>query len=413
MSHATGKPLARMVGTTAVAAGLWAAALLDGTPVVWGAAPVATVVWLLVALDTAYRMSRALAHVRRRRASSDHRALWAPSGEAAAPASFPGALVLTPELRRVLGDPVARQGALRARGVRLALAPFLAATALATQAVLLPRGGPAAVGLAAAAAVILLYLLTLVWTSPEPTGAWVTSRFRRELLRREEFLVLARTGPYLQAGPDDALRIAQARVARMVAADAHELARLAALSDGEADGGERPWIDEVWRHDVDESSAETVERMRAYLEYRIKAQILFLGLAVEKCRKTEARLSAAAKSVVVAGAVAATSYVIALAAADRSPGIALLSLAAAALPALCNGMLALQNLYGAQRLASSYRETQEELSRHAHTLTLLIGGSAPSGTRFRALALHVEAALTRELLQWRNLVSRPEFDPVL
>lgn len=401
--------------TTAVAA-VAAAAFFFPHPLLLAALPVTLVPWLLFTLDTGYLLGRDLLHRRRRRLSLREREERRPDPQVRRPTDFPGVLELTPALRRALGDPVGLQGRLRSKGVRLAAIPFLAVVMVSVPVVFLPEGGDVAAGFVAAGCAALLAMLTLVWSDRLPTRAWVTSRMRRELFRREMYLVLVQAGPYLYVSDEEARRIRDARIGTLTCSEGTALLRFAEPVE-HGSRAELRWIDALWRAGRGNPDPDLAERMRTYLEYRIRRQILFLELGSKKFERTERAFGTTVKITVLAGFTVAVVHGTRLATTPHTDtaATATLALLAATIPALCNGVISLQNLFAPQRLALSYRDTHHELVRHENALCeLLAASSAPDAdVRFRALALHVEAALGQELLRWRTLIDRPEFDPAL
>lgn len=394
--------------------GLGAAAIVFRTHVLVGAWPVGLALFLLLAIDSAYPLGQRYLHRRRRDASQEERAEWLPSAATRKPLDFPGVMVVTPQMRRAIGNPAHQQERLRARGVRLAVLPLLAIVMLSIQTIFLSEGGPLAVGFAAAECALLLFMLLVVWAGRGPTLSWVSSRLRAELFRRENYMLLAQIGPYLNVGEGDLERVRDARINLLLHADISELRRLTNMSDN----GTR-WIDKVWQCGPSPADAEIADRMQTYLEYRILRQILFFKLGAEKHERTEKNVGLTAKCTVLAGVTMAIIYAGALAAGGDlyhrplSMGTAALALLAAGLPALCNSAIAIQNLFTSRQLATSYHETYDELLRCEITLREVISAASQpdATTRFRALAVHVETALSQELLRWRMLVERPEFEP--
>jgi hypothetical protein len=254
-----------------------------------------------------------------------------------------------------------------------------------------------------------------VWTEQEPSRPWVTSRVRTELFRREMFLLLAAVGPYLGRTDEEAGRVRDARLNLLAAAGPAELEGFARLADRDPDGAESHWQDEVWRR-AGGADTGTADRMRTYLDHRVRRQALFFELAAEKGERTESVLGRVAKGAVLAAVAIALWYAALLLPGrdgdEPSVAAAVVALLAAGLPPLCNTVLAVQNLLAAQRLAASYRETRQELLGHENTLRKLL--AEPVGPEvavsFRALAVRVESTLTEELRRWRIIVAKPEFE---
>ncbi|MEU6918972.1 hypothetical protein [Streptomyces olindensis] len=406
-----------VVGVSLALSAWTAAAVLSGAPALVVSLPAVGMIWLLVLLDSGYLLGRRWAHRRRRRVSRTRREAWAPAPEVRRPIDYPNILP------RPAGDtPVDQQGRYRATGIRLAVLPALAVMCLTVQTVFLGHGGDLGLGFVLAECLLLVSMVWTVWTSQEPSQPWVTSRIRAELFRREMFLLLAAVGPYLGRTDQEAGQVRDARLSLLAAAGPAELAAFARLADRDPDGTERPWQDAVWlRGDngvpgTTAETAETAERMRTYLDYRIKRQGLFFELATATCERTEARLGRTAKAAVLAAVAVAVAYAVLLHAGRTedgpSPTSAVIALLAAGLPPLCNMTLAVQNLFASQRLAASYRETRRELLEHEHTLRRLLAGPAgpEAALRFRSLAVRVESTLTEELRRWRIIVAKTEFE---
>ncbi|MFF5983932.1 hypothetical protein ACFY78_34340 [Streptomyces olindensis] len=403
-----------VVGLSLALSAWTAAAVLSRAPALVVSLPAVGMIWLLVLLDSGYLLGRRWAHRRRRRVSRTQREAWAPAPEVRRPIDYPNILP------RPAGDtPVDQQGRYRATGIRLAVLPALAVMCLTVQTVFLEHGGDLGLGFVLAECLLLVSMVWTVWTSQEPSQPWVTSRIRAELFRREMFLLLTAVGPYLGRTDQEAGQVRDARLSLLAAAGPAELASFARLADRDPDGTERPWQDAVWlRGDNGEpgTTAETAERMRTYLDYRIKRQGLFFELAAATCERTEARLGRTAKAAVLAAVAVAVAYAVLLHAGRTDDGpsttSAVIALLAAGLPPLCNMTLAVQNLFASQRLAASYRETRRELLEHEHTLRRLLAGPADpeAALRFRSLAVRVESTLTEELRRWRIIVAKTEFE---
>ncbi|MFD8436278.1 hypothetical protein ACFV2I_14415 [Streptomyces microflavus] len=375
--------------------------------------PVVGALWLLVCLDCGYLLGRDVAHRVRRRSSRQRRRAWEPDTSVRRPIDYPYVL------RRSAGDePQDHQGRFRAKGIRLATLPALAVVFLTVQTLFL-ADSPLGIGFVYAQCLFLLWMVWTVWTQQEPSRTWVTSRVRYELFRREMFLLLTAVGPYLDRSGPEIERIRDARLARLAAADLADLLFFSRLGDRTAEGGERDWRDELWRR---RDSARTtdpaalVELMRTYLDHRIRRQALFLELAAERCERSENSTGRVAKAAVLGAAGVAVVYgalVSAQSGGDgQSTGASAVALLAAGFPPLCNLALAVQNLLASQRLATSYRETRQELLEREQALHVLLADAGRPGVEaeFRALVLRTEAALGEENRRWRVIVAKPEYD---
>ncbi|MFE7649906.1 hypothetical protein [Streptomyces phaeoluteigriseus] len=399
---------------SAVLAGWAWAAAAGRAPAVVVTLPTVGAVWLLALLHHGYLVGREWAHRRRRHRSRERRTAWAPAAGVRTPIDYPNIL------RRPSGDaPVDHQGRYRATGVRLAVLPLLAVLFLTAHTVLMAPGGVLGIGFVLAECLLLGSLVWTVWTEQQPSLPWVTSRVRAELFRREMFLLLAGVGPYLGRTDQEAGLIRDARISLLADADPAALEQFAQLTDRDPDGGERDWRDEVWRRADDPAitlGGDLADRMRTYLDYRIRRQRLFMELAAEKCERSEGVLGRTVKGVVLAAVAVAVSYAVLLATVpdghEPSTSTALIAVLAAGLPPLCNSVLAVQNLLAGQRLAVSYREARLELLGHENTLRRLLGQpEAPELLAvFQSLVVRTEATLTEEVRRWRIMVAKPEFD---
>ncbi|MEV0220071.1 hypothetical protein [Streptomyces sp. NPDC050704] len=403
-----------VVGVSLAVAAWTTAAVLSRASALVVALPVAGTIWLLVVLDSGYLFGRRWAHRRRRRASRSRRAARVPDPAIRRPIDYPNILP------RPAGDTtVDQQGRFRATGIRLAVLPALAVMCLTVQTVFLEKGGDLGLGFVLAECLLLVSMIWTVWTSQEPSQPWVTSRVRAELFRREMFLLLAAVGPYLGRTDQEAGQVRDARLSLLAAAGPAELSAFARLCDRGSDGAEKHWQDAVWlrgAEGVPVAGTETTERMRTYLDYRIRRQSLFFELAAATCEGTEAKLGRTAKAAVLAAVAVAVAYAVLLhsgrGGAGPSTTSAVVALLAAGLPPLCNMALAVQNLFASQRLAASYRETRQELLGHENTLRRLLAEpvGAELAVSFRSLVVRVESTLTEELRRWRIIVAKTEFE---
>ncbi|MEV1065240.1 hypothetical protein [Streptomyces sp. NPDC050263] len=403
-----------VAGGSLVLAAWTAAALLSRASVLVVVLPSVAALWLLLLLDSGYLIGRQWAHRRRRRVGQPRREAWTPAPETRRPIDYPNVLPRPP------GDtPVDRQGRFRATGIRLAALPALAVMCLTVQTVFLEQGGDLGLGFVLAECLLLVSMVWTVWTSQEPSQPWVTSRVRAELFRREMFLLLASVGPYLGRTEEEAGQVRDARLSLLTAAGPAELGTFARLCDRASDGTERHWQDAVWQYreeGVPPADAETAERMRTYLDHRVRRQSLFFELAAGTCERTEDGLGRTAKGAVLAAVAVAVAYAVLLHAGRGEDGpsgtSAVIALLAASLPPLCNMALAVQNLFASQRLAASYREARQELLGHENTLRRLLAepAGAESAASFRSLVVRVESTLTEELRRWRIIVAKTEFE---
>jgi hypothetical protein len=300
--------------------------------------------------------------------------------------------------------------------MRLAVLPFLAVALLTAQTVFFKEGGPLALGFVLAECLLLALLVWTVWSRPVPSHAWEAERLKAELFRREMFLLLTGIGPYLGLNEHAAHATRDARLNLLSRGAAPDLLELATMGTSDGRGVETDWQDEVWQRGPMPTDIAVAERMRTYLEYRIRRQRLFFELQTERTGRVDGVHGAVVKSLILAGVAAALAYATLMATGRDLSGSSMLTASVAVLtacvPPLCNSMLAIQNLYGFQRLGRSYADTLRELIVHENTLAALLAEplAADTGVRFRSLAVRVEATFTVEIRRWWVLVARPEFD---
>jgi hypothetical protein len=383
--------------------------------------------WSLVALHCVYHLVRERGHVRRRRRDQAARDAVVIPDDVRPSVAFPEIDALDDAHRLAIGDIPDHQGRYRATGLKVALLPSLAVLFLSLQVIFFPAGGPAATGMAFAESLLLIVMVVVVWTNERPTYEWVQSRARAELFRREQYLLLAHVGPYLGLPEHRVVAVRDMRMGFLTHADLQTLGQLAVMAEQEVAPsfrGHRLWIDALWQAGRDQVCPDTSDRMRTYLHYRLRKQILWFHLAIGKCESAEQGITRLLKTAVLAAVAVALVYATLLSTGQplngthQPAGIALVALLAAGLPPFCGGLLAIQDLFAFRRLAMSYRETRRELVRYEAALRSLITlyeeqpeNSLEFQTRFRALVLHTESALTQELQRWVMFVYKPEFEP--
>jgi hypothetical protein len=322
----------------------------------------------------------------------------------------------------LLPKPPDYQGRYRAAGLSVALLPSLALLCLTLQVLLLPHGTSWGVGFVAAEALFLGWLIFLIWTSPNPSLRWARSRFRAELLRREQYLCLAAVGPYLELPAQEASGISRRRVELIRGASFEDLKRLLPMTTQERGeyNGDSTWIDALWNHTNSSAAfSDLLERMQCYLHYRIEKQIMYFSLGSELNERGEKRATQILKGAVILAVMHAVMLAYESGQEEHSSLSVLVTLLAFLLPPISASLLAIQNLFGFHALAALYQGTQRELLVLRSNLDQLIEtyekGFSDSENllleeRFQALVLCTEQALTYELEKWMLLVLRGEYE---
>lgn len=425
------------IGGALLAAGvmlvaLAAVAAASAHPVLIASVNVALAAFLVLALHCGYQLFRAYRWRERRRAERQAFRSLAIPDDVIPPGSFQGVREIDEAQHTELKQTPDYQGRYRATGIKVAFLPALAVGFIALQAIFFPARGPTALGLAYGQSLLLLFLVLMVHTNEQPTLAWVLSRTRAELLRREQYLRLAQVGPYLRLGHDSSTAIRRQRVARIATGNLEELERLASMADQDTPvpGIERPWVDGLWRAAASRSDSDTeadpglpdrvLDRGRSYLYYRIGKQLMWFRLSATAFERADRRITRTTQVTVLAAVAVAVANAVLLST-DQQHGGASSStvLLTAVLPALCTGLFATHELFAFRSLAISYGYAQQELMRCQSSLRGLIdrlesGAEGTLGTvEFQAIVLQTEAVLTLELQRWGMLVHKPRFDAAI
>ena len=268
-------------------------------------------------------------------------------------------------------------------------------------------------------------LVAMVWTAERPTHAWVLTRTRAELLRREQYLLMAGVGPYLGCAVAEQTKIRDARIDVISDADERQLTELQIPAERASVSGhlvERPWIDAVWGTPAREAEDDLCDRVRSFLHYRVRKQLMWFGLNLEACKRADRRITWGLRTLVLTAAGLAIFHATLLfaGASGEAAEPELVALLAIVLPPFCTALVAVQDLFGFRKLAASYREAYQMLRRHDRMLQSLLDrlqdptpDSAKIANDFRAAVVHAESTLTEELRRWVMLVHRPPFDATL
>ena len=204
----------------------------------------------------------------------EFRSALAPDESAQKPEFFPGVAPIHRAQGEAIRASVEAQGKYFSAGIMSSILPSLALLLLALQLLVFPFGGAWAVGLILAEITCVGYLLMFVWTKNEPTELWISNRLRAELLRREQYLVVANVGPYLGKDDTESELIAIQRASTIRGAPSVRLHDLAALQDNRQDS----WIEAALTSgDMLPIPGDLAARIQTYLEHRIGKQLLWFS----------------------------------------------------------------------------------------------------------------------------------------
>ena len=336
------------------------------------------------------------------------------------PNKFEGVPEIDAAQHRLLKPIPDAQGRYRARALTVYAAPALAVLFSGMQQAGWQRG-PFAAGLVFGQTILVLIFLLRIVIDKNPTSEWIERRTRGELIRREQYLCLARAGPYRDAGPTYHL----ARVTRIENASFDVLTNLVRMEHLEA-GDKDTWLGSLsLRPHPSELVSDLPDRVASYHYYRAAKQIAWMRSARKDCEDTARTLTWMLGLVAIATIVIASYNAVGLLALPENgpstDGAAVLSHAISLgmfLPALSGTVLALQGVFNLRMLTESYRMTEASLDQLRGLLIALheeiapVWGGADEAQRhemqrgFQRLVLRVEGALTDEYLRWRLITRR-------
>lgn len=321
------------------------------------------------------------------------------------------------------------QGLFRARALTTFMAPAIAVFLTGLQVANWPSG-PFAAGLIAGQVILFAMVLIRIVTDRRPTDEWIKRRTRVELLRREQYLRLARVGPY---APGEHCTVGD-RIQTIHFASLETMTNLVIMEYGGARAGQS-WFEGIMRHPPNEPIfADLAARLDTYRYHRVDKQIGWMRVSGEQA-ESDAKLIGIFVAIVTLLATLLALYntfvFLSVQPAGTVPANALADAfnktitlrgsveLGAFLPALAGGLLALQNVFNLRFLAQNYRLTAKFLERVDLTLTSL--GNDLHATsdaaqtqileaRFQRSVLHVESALTEEYTRWRMITERDAYE---
>ncbi len=356
---------------------------------------------------------------RQKRERSEVQALRIPP-EIPHPRTFIDVAEIDAAQHRILHPIPDAQGKYRARAVTIYSAPALAVLFSALQQAGWQRG-PFAAGLIFSQTIIVLLVLLRILIDKNPTAEWIEQRTRGELLRREQYLCLARAGPYHDAGPNHHV----VRVARIENASHEVLTDLVRMEHLEARYRDT-WLESLSSRPHPISVIQDLpNRVSCYNYYRAGKQIAWMRSARRDCEGSARTLTWIIGFVTVATAVVASGNAFGLLMLPENgpPTDWVIMLRHAIvfgmfLPVLSGTVLALQSVFNLRMLTENYRTTETTLDQLRGLLIALnedvIQGWSSSDEvwrremqrGFQSLVLRVESTLTDEYLRWRLITQR-------
>lgn len=285
---------------------------------------------------------------------------------------------------------------------------------------------PFGAGLILGQAFLVFFVILRIVTDRRPTQEWIERRIRGELFRREQYLCLARVGPYYpgrHSSPDT-------RIAQIGTASLERMTELMAMED-EEDRDRASWPDHLSPQPAPAPIFDDLlDRVTTYQYHRTGKQIAWMRSTANDTECSARRIerfvgAAGACNILVAAVNSFLLLTLQAVPADQAgsgggnvallrPVVAL----SAFLPALSGMLLALQSVFNLRFLTENYRLTERSLERLRKELIELQEEVARTWdgadayrrhqfeTRFQKLVLRVEAELAEEYVRWQMITQR-------
>lgn len=322
------------------------------------------------------------------------------------------------EALKEIPDP---QGRFRARALTLYAAPAMTVLLAGLQLALWPEGSFGA-GLVLGQATLALFVIIRVIVDRRPTQEWIELRTRGELFRREQYLCLARVGPY----EEGRLTSPDTRIAAIGSASLERMDELLRM-ENEDDPDRSTWLEHLASSPGSKPVFDDfLERLKTYQYHRACKQIAWMRSAAEDAEDS-ARLIEWVAGIAAFGSilVAAVGSFLLMTRPELRPdgNVEILDAAISLgvfLPALVGMLLAIKSVFNLRMLAENYQRTERSLERLRKKLVGLQEEAErkPADdsqrrqleTRFRKLVLRVEAELTEEYYRWRIVTQRDTYE---
>lgn len=402
-------------------------AFLPGLPAAWTAAQylggaVICPVLLLQAIRHGYLLARQWHRRRRQRNEAKHVAAFQIPADVPKPERYD----LVERIHKAESSALAvipdSQGQFRARALTLYAAPAMAVLLAGLQLAFWPKR-PFGAGLVLGQAFLVVFVIIRVIVDRRPAQEWIERRTRGELFRREQYLCLARVGPYENgqlANPDT-------RIAEIGAASLERMNELLRM-EHEDDPDRATWLEHLSLSPGSTPIFDDLpERVKTYQYHRTGKQIAWMRSSAEDAEGVAKLIEWLAGVAAVGSILVAVSSFLLLARSAPGTGgdVEILDAAVslgAFLPALVGMLLALKSVFNLRMLAENYRMTERTLERLRRELVKLqedvdrtLAGADASlrrrlETRFQKLVLRVEAELTEEYYRWRIVNQRDTYE---
>lgn len=233
---------------------------------------------------------------------------------------------------------------------------------------------------------------------------WVRKRLRAEAIRREQFLLLTRVGPYLHASSDLLDHLVRTRLGALLQEGNPTTPLVMRSPSGMS-----------WRDELEQATAAShaggAEVMRRYLDQRIRDQRAYFEdrRASHHTRNRHVEMSARLILLVTVLVVGAKGLFEGLDATTSPFAKAALFAGALTLPALGAGVMAWRAVFEPHRLLRSYLHCSSELASVERRLEdlLAVGPNASPADQqraFRRLVLEAEGSITEDLRRWWVIV---------
>jgi hypothetical protein len=295
--------------------------------------------------------------------------------------------------------------------------PF-AVLLLAIQIMVFPHQNAASLILIALELALLLFVLLTGFASLGPSPQrWLLPRLRCEILRREEFLLMARVGPYLKCGNEAA--VATAVKLRLDALNTESNNPMDYLAlEGHVGNS---WRDEFEDLGPGQSTSLGSDCCDRYQRERILEEREWFHRKSELLAGADALWEGWAKAILACALVVAAMHLIALVSALPGPAGGerpllqlVLEVAAISLPALGSAASVVQVLMQARHVSRGYQEQARLLDVIDGRLGALVQEQAEATSeeersrlafKLRRLVLTTEGLLSEELRHWYLLMA--------
>jgi hypothetical protein len=371
-----------------------------------------------------YVVGRRLSYTRReaRRLAKPAYSLTIPAGVRKAE-QFNGVTPLDTVQHRLISEATNAQGSYFQTGILAASLPPVALLMLSLQLLVFPLGGEWALGLIIAEILCLGRLAFIALTQQKPTTRWMESRIRAELIRREQYLLIARIGPYLELTGDEILEEASRRAGLLEGLEKDEL-RSMISAHGFLNIA---WLDHM---PVQGESSDLIDRMDTYLYRRIGKQLLWFSNEIRDCEENESLWSKVLAGSLLCALFAAVMHFMRLLQELGHPQGAVSSdvfgvivgTLAVSLPPAATAIISMKNMYAFQGRTKAYSSQRASLLRFDgelkaavrkfHALDHLDSDKERDRSytsidrQFKALAILVEASLANEMEKWILIMER-------